>query len=84
MSFLSYLGLDDLADDIREFTDGLDGLKQDIIDSVLGPGEELKNTVGDIANSITEQVHDTTAAVSDKVSSTVDQAKESIRVTPQE
>lgn len=53
MSFLNFLGLDDLADDLQHLTDGIDGLKQDFIDSVIGPGEELKNTVDDIAGSIT-------------------------------
>lgn len=42
MSLLSYLGLDDLADGIREFTDGFDELKQEVLSSVIGPGEELK------------------------------------------
>ena len=53
MSFLNLLGLDDLADDLQHLTDGIDGLKQDFIDSVIGPGEELKNTVDDITGSIT-------------------------------
>ena len=53
MSLLNFLGLDDLADGIREFTDGIDELKQDIVESVIGPSEELQNTVNDIAGSIT-------------------------------
>lgn len=58
MSFLNFLGLDDLADDLQHLTDGIDGLKQDFIDSVIGPGEELKNTVDDIAGTITSTTTD--------------------------
>ncbi len=53
MSLLSLLGLDDLADGINEFTAGFEELKTEIIDSVIGPGEELKNTVDEIAGSVT-------------------------------
>lgn len=53
MGFLNMLGLDDLADSVRELTDSIDGIKQDFIDSVVGPGEELKNTVTEIADSVT-------------------------------
>jgi hypothetical protein len=52
MGLLNYFGLDDLADGIRDFTDGIDELKNEIITSVVGPGEELKNTVNEIAGSI--------------------------------
>ena len=52
MGLLNYFGLDELADSVRELTDGIDELKQEIITSVVGPGEELKNTVHDIAGSI--------------------------------
>ena len=53
MGLLNFLGLDEIADSVREFTDEFDALKQDVIDSVIAPGEELKNTVDDIAGSIT-------------------------------
>jgi len=56
MGLLDYLGLDDLADGIREFTDGIDELKQEIISSVVGPGEELKNTVNDITDSVKDTI----------------------------
>ncbi len=78
MSFLSYLGLDDVADGIREFTDGFDELKQEILSSVIGPAEELKNTVGEIAQSVTTQVSDTTSAISDSATNAVDGVKNSI------
>jgi len=52
MSFLQYLGLDDLADSVNEFTSGFEELRDEIISSVIGPGEELKETVHDIAGSI--------------------------------
>ncbi len=78
MSFLSYLGLDDVADGIREFTDGFDELKQEILSSVIGPGEELKNTVGEIVESVTTQVQDTTSAIGDSATSAVDGVKNTI------
>lgn len=52
MGLLQYLGLDDLADSVNELTSGIDELKDEIISSVIGPGEELKNTVTDIAADI--------------------------------
>ena len=81
MSFLSYLGLDDVADGIREFTDGFDELKQEIISSVIGPGEELKNTVGDIVESVSSQVSDTTSAITDSATNAIDGVKESIGIS---
>lgn len=80
MSFLSYLGLDDLADDIREFTDGLDALKQDVITSVIGPGEELKNTVSGIVESVTTQVQDTKEALTGSAERAVDGVKKSVNI----
>lgn len=53
MGFLQYLGLDDLADSVNEFTTEMDGLRNEIVNSVVGPTEELKNTVDDIAGSLT-------------------------------
>ncbi len=52
MGILQYLGLDDLADSVNELTSGLDELREEIITSVIGPGEELKNTVNEIAGSV--------------------------------
>lgn len=52
MGILQYLGLDDLADSVHELTTGIDELREEIITSVIGPGEELKNTVSEIAGSI--------------------------------
>ena len=52
MGFLQYLGLDDLADSVNEFTSGFEELRDEIISSVVGSGEELKETVHDIAGSI--------------------------------
>lgn len=53
MGLLNLLGLDELADGLNEFTEGFDALKGEFIESVLGPGEELKSTVDEIAGSIT-------------------------------
>ena len=83
MSLLSYLGLDDLADGIREFTDGFDELKQVVVSSVIGPGEELKNTVGDIVESVTHQVSDTKDALTQGANHAVDSVKKSIDITKQ-
>jgi hypothetical protein len=52
MGLLQYLGLDDLADSVNEFTTGFDELKDEIISSVVGPTEELKNTVTDIVSEV--------------------------------
>ena len=52
MGLLNLLGLDDLADSVNDLTADIQGLRDDIIESVVGPGEELKNTVTDIADSI--------------------------------
>lgn len=52
MDLLNLLGLDDLADSVNELTTDIQGLRDDIIESVVGPGEELKSTVTDIADSI--------------------------------
>ena len=65
MGLLDYLGLNDIADGIREFTTEIDGLKNEIIDSVVGPSEELKDTVNDIAGSITNDASPTDASSSD-------------------
>ena len=52
MVFLNYLGLDDLADSVNELTNGFDELREEIVSSVVGSGEELKNTIDDIGNSL--------------------------------
>lgn len=52
MGFLQFLGLDELADSVNELTSGIDELRDEIISSVIGSGEELKSTVDDIAGSI--------------------------------
>lgn len=44
MGLLDYLGLDDLASDIREFTNNIDGLKDDLISSVMGAAEDTAPT----------------------------------------
>lgn len=64
MGIFQYLGLDELADSVNDLTTSFDELKEEIITSVIGPGEELKNTVTDIAGSIKEEV----SSVKDKVS----------------
>ena len=52
MGFLNYLGLDDLADSVNELTNGFDELREEIVSSVVGSGEELKSTIDDIGNSL--------------------------------
>lgn len=64
MGIFQLLGLDDLADSVNELTTGFDELKEEIISSVIGPGEELKNTVTDIAGTIKEEVSNIGSSVS--------------------
>lgn len=52
MGLLNLLGLDDLADSVNDLTSDIQGLRDDIIESVVGPGEDLKNTATDIVDSI--------------------------------
>lgn len=56
MGIFQLLGLDDLAESVNELTTGIDELREEIVSSVIGPGEELKNTVTDIAGTIKEEV----------------------------
>lgn len=63
MGLLNFLGLDDLADSVSELTSGIDELRDEFISSVVGPGEELKNTVDEIAGSIKEGVADITPKI---------------------
>ena len=65
MGLLDMLGLNDIADGIREFTTEIDGLKTEIIDSVVGPGEELRDTVNDITGSLTNDIAPLDASNSD-------------------
>lgn len=66
MGILQYLGLDDLADSVNELTSGLDELREEIVSSVIGPGEELKQTIHDIANSVSgETKSDATSTISE-------------------
>lgn len=46
------LGLDDLADSVNELTSGIEGLRDEFISSVVGSGEELKQTVDEISEAI--------------------------------
>ena len=65
MGLLDLLGLNDIADGIRDFTTEIDGLKSEIIDSVIGPGEELKDTVNDITGSLANDITPLDASNSD-------------------
>ena len=63
MGLLNYFGFDEFADGIKELTDGFDELKQDIVESVIGPGDELKDTVNEIAGSMSSGVSPTDSPV---------------------
>lgn len=52
MGLLNDFGFDELASSLKELTDGIEELKADIVESVIGPGKELKDTAHDIAGSI--------------------------------
>ena len=56
MGIFQFLGLDDLADSVNELTAGIDELREEIVSSVIGPGEELKDAVNDITGAIKEEV----------------------------
>jgi hypothetical protein len=66
MGFLEYLGLDDLANSVSDLTTEIDGIREDIITSVVGPAEELKNTVGDITQSIQGEISSSVDSLSNK------------------
>lgn len=52
MSLLNFLGLDDLADSVNELTTGIDELRDEIVGAIIEPGEDLKNTITDISDTI--------------------------------
>lgn len=53
MGFLEFLGLDELADSINELTTGIDELRDEVISSVIGTGDDLKEVVADTVKDIT-------------------------------
>ncbi len=55
MGFLHMLGLDEIADSLHEFTQEIDGLKDELIDTVIGSDESLKGTIDEIQQSLTNQ-----------------------------
>lgn len=52
MGLLDFLGIDDIAESISEFASDLDELKEEIVTSLVEPGEELKKTVDDISDTL--------------------------------
>ena len=52
MGILNYLGLDELADGIQEFTQQLDGLRDDIVSSIMETADDSKRAVADISESL--------------------------------
>lgn len=54
MGILQYLGLDELADSVNELTVGFEELREEIVTSVIGPASDLKDTVNDIAGSVSD------------------------------
>jgi len=52
---------------ISELGDELKGLKDDFISSVIEPGQELKDTVGDITSTVTGKVNDATNSATSAV-----------------
>ncbi len=53
---------DDLFTDVRAFTDEIQGLKDELVSSVLDPSGELRDTVNEIAGEITGKGSSTSAA----------------------
>jgi phage-related minor tail protein len=52
MGILQYLGLDELADGIQEFTEQIDGLRDDIVSSIMETADDSKQAVADISESL--------------------------------
>lgn len=46
------LGIDDIVQSVNEFAEELDGLRDEIVTSLVEPGKELKDTVDDISESL--------------------------------
>ena len=52
MGILQDLGLDELADGIQEFTEQIDGLRDDIVSSIMETADDSKQAVADISESL--------------------------------
>lgn len=52
MGILQYFGLDELADGIQEFTEQIDGLRDDIVSSIMETADDSKQAVADISESL--------------------------------
>lgn len=52
MGFLDDLGFGELISSVNELRGELEGLRDDVVSSVLDTGDELGGTVEDISNSI--------------------------------
>ena len=52
MGILQYLGLDELADGIQEFTEQIDGLRDDIVSSIMETVDDSKQAAADISESL--------------------------------
>ena len=56
---------DDIFTDVRSFTDEIQGLKDELVSSVLDPTGELRNTVNEIAGELTGSAGSTPSAPTD-------------------
>ena len=53
MGFFQDLGLDEIVSSFRDMAEAVDGLKEDIVSSVIQPGTDFKDTIQDISNTVT-------------------------------
>ena len=65
MGFFDELGLGDLLSSVREMSDEISTLKDDVISSVAGPTDDLKSTFHDITGSISDSINGTDAPTDD-------------------
>lgn len=65
MGFFEDLGIGDLVSGIRDMSNEITGLKDEIISSVVGPTDDLQNTIQDIASSVTGSDDTSASAATD-------------------
>ena len=53
MGFFQDLGLDEIVSSFRDMAQAVDGLKEDIVSSVIQPGTDFKDTIQDISSTVT-------------------------------
>lgn len=65
MGFFDELGLGDLLSSVRDMSDEISTLKDDVISSVAGPTDDIKSAFHDITGSISDSISGTDAPADD-------------------